>query len=174
MRILLLLSVAMVLRLNAQQIFFMPYENKIALNVLQKELRSAKKSIKISIYSFTNKEIAKALRDSARRGVRISMIYDHESNIKNPQSVIGYLAVLKNIQVCTLKGRKSNRDYYGIMHQKIAIIDDRLLIVGSANWSKNAFENNYEVLLITSNRQNVQKALKYYEEMKRECKKYGS
>lgn len=157
---------------NTQQIFFMPYEREAALKALKKELANAQTNIKISIYSFTNKEISKTLRDVARKGVRVELIYDYEGNYKNPQSSIGYLAALRNISACVLKGRKSNRNYYGIMHQKLAIIDNKVLILGSANWSKSAFENNYEVLMITHNQANINKALEYFNLMKKECIKY--
>ncbi len=173
MRILLLYLICLCsIWANTQEIFFMPYERETALKALKKELMGAQTDIKISIYSFTNKELAKTLRDVARRGIKIELIYDYESNYKNPQSSIGYLAALRNIDVCVLKGRKSNRDYYGIMHQKLAIIDDKVLILGSANWSKSAFQNNYEVLMISHNQLNIKKALEYFSLMKKECIKY--
>lgn len=152
-------------------VYFMPYEQKTALTHLISLLKGAKENINISIYSFTNKEIAKALRDTARRGVSINIIYDLESNQNNPKSTIGYLSKYKNIQTCLLSGKNNGR-YKGLMHQKMAIIDKNVLILGSANWSKNAFENNYETLMMTSNPQSIEKALQTYKLMFSQCTPY--
>lgn len=154
-------------------VYFMPYEQKQALAHLISLLKGAKENINISIYSFTNKEIAKALRDVARRGVSINIIYDKESNQNNPKSTIGYLSKYKNIQTCLLSGKSArNNKYKGLMHQKMAIIDRNILILGSANWSKNAFENNYETLIMTSSPQSIQKALQTYSQMFAQCTPY--
>lgn len=151
-------------------LFFMPYEQRVALDSLKSALLNAKDEIKISIYSFTNNEIAKVLRNAAKNGVQIHIIYDKDSNYKNPTSTIGYLAKYNNISVCLLSGMMAkNKKYDGIMHQKMAIIDKKLLILGSANWSKNAFENNYETLLFTYESNLVDKALVAYEKMSATC-----
>ena len=65
--------------------------------------------------------------------------------------------------------RAKNKNYYGIMHQKMAIVDKKTLILGSANWSKNAFENNFETLLISHNEDFVAKALQGYDKMMSAC-----
>lgn len=110
------------------------------------------------------------MRDSAKRGVKIHIIYDKESNIKSSTSTIGYLAKYNNISVCLLSGIQSqNKRYYGIMHQKMAIVDGELLVIGSANWSKNAFENNFETLLFTSSPALIEKALNAYGKMMNAC-----
>ena len=151
-------------------LYILPYEQKQALNTLQGALRNAKREIKISIYSFTNNDIAKILRDVAKRGVSVEIIFDKESNMENKSSVIGYLAKYNNISVCLLSGVKArNGKYYGIMHQKMAIIDDEILVLGSANWSRNAFENNFETLLFSFEPNLVQKANNAFEKMKQNC-----
>lgn len=154
-------------------VYFMPYEQKQALSHLISLIKGAKENINISIYSFTNKEIAKALRESAKKGVSINIIYDMESNKKNPKSTIGFLSKYQNIQTCLLSGRASkNQKYKGLMHQKMAIIDRSVLILGSANWSKSAFENNYETLMLTSSPQSIEKALQTYKMMFSQCIPY--
>lgn len=155
------------------QLYFMPYEQKNALETLIKTIESSEQNIDISIFSFTNREIAKALKNVARRGVKIRIIYDYESNINNPYSTIGYLSKYNNIKTCLLKGRRAKNDKYnGIMHQKMAIIDTKAIIIGSANWSKNAFENNYELLLKSNDKEIINKAKTYFSKMLHQCKPY--
>ena len=128
--------------------YMLPYEQTIALNALKNTLKNAQSEIKISIYSFTYNDIAKILRDSAKRGVRVYIIYDKESNMNNNASTLGYLAKYNNISVCLLSGmRAKNKNYYGIMHQKMAI----------------------ETLLISHNEDFVAKALQGYDKMMSAC-----
>lgn len=157
--------------LSADSLYFMPYDSTNAVNALVSEIKSAKKEVKIAIYSFTNREIAKAIRDSAKRGVRFKIVFDYKSNIDDSYSQIGYLAKLKNIEVCTLQG-KNNGKYSGIMHNKIALIDNKSVIFGSANWSKSAFEVNYEMMIISQNKSYISQVSGYFTRMLKECRAF--
>ncbi|WP_334087685.1 phospholipase D-like domain-containing protein [Helicobacter typhlonius] len=155
---------------GADSFYMLPYEQDKVLNALKNALQNAQSEIKISIYSFTHNDIAKILRDSAKRGVQVHIIYDKESNANNKSSTIGYLAKYNNISVCLLSGvRAKGKKHFGIMHQKMAIIDRDTLIIGSANWSKNAFENNFETLLISHDKAFITKALQGYDKMMNAC-----
>lgn len=154
----------------ADSIYFMPYDAKNAVNALIDEIRNAKSEVKIAIYSFTNREIAKAIRDSAKRGVKFKIVFDYKQNNDN-RSQIGYLAKLKNIYVCTMQG-KNNGKYSGIMHNKLAVIDGKTIIFGSANWSKSAFEVNYEVMIISQKKDFITKSNNYLNRLLMECEAY--
>ena len=54
----------------------------------------------------------------------------------------------------------------------MAISDKEQLILGSANWSKSAFEINYETLLILQNKAFINKSQKAFETMFKLCEKY--
>ncbi len=171
-KIIMLLALSLYVCSAKSELFIMPFEQDSALKSLQGALMRAQKSIDIAIYSFTNREIAKTLRDSAKRGVKIRIIFD-ESNKNDSRSMIGYLDKYNNITTCLLRGQKAqNGRYFGIMHQKMVIIDKNLLYIGSANWSKNAFENNYETLFYDDDSYLVNKALKFYEKMFSNCNAY--
>ncbi len=151
-------------------LFVLPYEQREALNALISGISSARESVKIAIYSFTHRDIARAIKSVASRGIKVQIIYDYGSNHNNKQSTIGYLDKYPNTKVCLLKGLKAkNGSYHGIMHQKVAIIDDKIVFLGSANWSKNAFENNYEVLLKADDTETILKAKSYYQKMLGSC-----
>nr|WP_232254797.1 phospholipase D-like domain-containing protein [Helicobacter pylori] len=151
-------------------LFVLPYEQREALNALISGISSARESVKIAIYSFTHRDIARAIKSVASRGIKVQIIYDYGSNHNNKQSTIGYLDKYPNTKVCLLKGLKAkNGSHHGIMHQKVAIIDDKIVFLGSANWSKNAFENNYEVLLKADDTETILKAKSYYQKMLESC-----
>jgi phosphatidylserine/phosphatidylglycerophosphate/cardiolipin synthase-like enzyme len=152
----------------------MPEQGKVALMAMKKEFQYAKRSIRVSIYSFTNKSLAKSLKNAAKRGVKVEIIFDKkESKSKRGKSVIGYLAKYKNITVYRLSGlRPKRKKYSGIMHIKMALIDDKTLIFGSANWTYRAFSNNYETLFITKDYALAKKFDKFFKLQKSRAKLY--
>ncbi|MCI5969334.1 phospholipase D-like domain-containing protein [Helicobacter sp.] len=159
--------------LLASDLYFMPKEQKRALDALLQTIKNTQNTLDIAIYSFTNREISKAIRDAAKKGVKVRIVYDKKSNQDPNKSTIGYLAKLKNIETCLLEGERSqNGKYNGLMHIKMAISDNKHLILGSANWSKSAFETNYETLLILDDVKLITQSHNTFEEMFKQCEKY--
>lgn len=157
----------------ANTLYFMPDEQDKALKELITTIKNTQKSLDVAIYSFTNREISKAIRDIAKKGVKVRIIYDKKSNEKVHNSTIGYLAKLKNIHACLLEGKRSkNNKYNGLMHTKMAISDKKILVLGSANWSKSAFETNYETLLFLEDSTLLKKSQNTFEKMFKECEEY--
>jgi len=124
-------------------IYFLPKDGKKAEKELVSLIKHSNEKIDIAMYSFTNRKILNALKSSARRGIRIRIVADKESN-KNQQyfSVVPLLKKLRNVRVHLISPKK------GIMHIKLMIIDDRVVAFGSANYTYSAFHNNYEILYI--------------------------
>lgn len=156
------------------KLFLLPQENEKALQSILDNFDLAKNSIKISIYNFTHKQIAKRLKKAAKRGVKVEIIFDEGSSIQQKEkSMLYYLAKYKNITVYQLKGKPSKRSRYdGIMHMKTAVIDNKVIIFGSANWSYSAFSKNYELLYVTKNYALAKKFLKFFDTMKQQSKLY--
>ncbi|PAF51435.1 hypothetical protein BKH43_01995 [Helicobacter sp. 13S00401-1] len=160
-----------------ENLYMLPYQNKEALKELVQSIDYAKKDIKVAIYSFTYRPLINALKKASARGVKVHIIFDsgnlNDRGHPKDYSALGDLAKYRNIDVCTLKGLKDRKhNYYGIMHQKLIIIDDKLLALGSANWSKNAFELSYETLLFTDFPSSVKTASHFYKDMFSRCKLY--
>jgi len=137
--------------LFANEIFFMPYDGKKAENKLFYLFSHAKKEIKITIYTFTNKNLAKALKIAAKKGVKITIIAD-KKEAKYNYSVIPNLATLKNFYIYLLSGKSYKNGEKAKMHVKAAIIDNNYLITGSANYSYSAFYKNYEYIMINTDK----------------------
>ncbi len=159
--------------LIGSEIYFLPYDSKAALKKLYKIIDSSTDSIDIAIYTFTDKKIAKRLKNAAKRGVKIRIIYDRDWNLKSGKSRIGYLEKYKNISSYTLSGKpykKSKRR--GKMHAKFMIVDSKTVLCGSANLSYSAFHTNYEVLQIDRDYQKAALFKRYFERMLKESKPY--
>jgi len=142
-----LLILIIVLISFAKEVYFMPKEGKKAENRLFYLFTHAKKEIKIVIYTFTNKKLAKALKIATKKGVKVTIIADKKES-KYHHSVIPRLAVLKNFDIYLLSGKKYKNNEKAKMHIKLSIIDNDYLITGSANYSYSAFYKNYEYILI--------------------------
>lgn len=118
------------------RIFFSP-KGGIAEEIIRK-IDYAQEYIDIAMYSFTYERIAEAMIRAKNRGVKIRILID-KGQSEGRDSKYKYL--LDN-GVAVIQDRHS-----GIMHNKIAIIDGRILFTGSYNWSKSAEERNQENLL---------------------------
>ena len=157
-----------------EQFYLLPKEKDAALENIIKKIDQAKLSIHISIYNFTHKKIAKSIKKAAKRGVKVDIIFDEKSvKKKQGKTMLYYLAKYKNITVYTLKGKLSKKKkYHGIMHMKMAVIDNKTVIFGSANWTYSAFSNNYELLYITKNYTIAKKFEKYFEKLRKSATFY--
>jgi len=128
----------------------MPHDGKTAQKRLISLFSHAKKEIKITMYTFTNKKIAKALKTAASKGVKITIIAD-KKEAKYKYSVIPNLASIRNFHIYLLSGKNYKNGQKAKMHVKLSIIDNRYVVTGSANYSYSAFFKNYEYLMISEN-----------------------
>jgi len=104
-----------------------------------KNINQAQAFINIAMCVFTDKEIALPLINTQKLGVKVRVYLD-KSQIESSYSV-SRLLVQKGI-----KTRISSNNY--IMHNKFAIIDNRLLLTGSYNWTFSANNRNDENLMV--------------------------
>lgn len=149
----------------SKEAYFMPKDGKKAENRLFYLFTHANKEIKIIIYTFTNKKLAKALKIAAKKGVKITIIAD-KKEIKYTYSVIPRLATLKNFNIYLLSGKKYKNNEKAKMHVKLSIIDNEYLITGSANYSYSAFYKNYEYILIHKDKNLIYKFNIFFNHLK--------
>lgn len=86
-------------------------------------INEAKESIYIIIYSLSDKKVINALKYAADRGVKVRVVCDHNAS----SGVAKKLG--STIDTTYRKGK-------GLMHQKIVIIDEAKVIIGSANLTR--------------------------------------
>ena len=105
MRVVLILFFVISLIFGRDYIYFLPEDGNEAEKKMVSLFSKAHSEIKIAIYSFTNRKFLKALKQSARRGVKIKIVADYESN-KNQQhkSIVPILRKLRNVHVKLRKG----------------------------------------------------------------------
>ncbi len=119
------------------EVYFSLYDNP--QKEIIKNINQAQAFINIAMYIFTDKEIALPLVKARERGVKVRLYLDKDQvDYKYSQS---RFLVQKGI-----KTRISSNNY--IMHNKFAIIDNRLILTGSYNWTFSANNRNDENLMI--------------------------
>jgi phosphatidylserine/phosphatidylglycerophosphate/cardiolipin synthase-like enzyme len=127
-------------------------------------IRSARESIHVQAYRLTSVPIVKALVDAHGRGVKLSIVLD-KSQQSDKYSDATYF---HNNGISVLIDHK-----HAIAHNKIIVIDRRLVITGSFNFSKAAEESNAENLLIIEDKPKLTEAyLKNFSEHERHAEPY--
>jgi Leucine-rich repeat (LRR) protein len=115
------------------------FEN-IAENIHQ-EIILAENSIYIAVAWFTNKYLFDALLDRANRGIMVNLIISND-NINENSSIEYERLNIKNSKVYKIGNGDSE-----LMHHKFCVVDEKLVITGSYNWSYKA-NNNIENIVI--------------------------
>lgn len=119
---------------------FSPQNKIISTNIIPL-INKAEKYIYIPTFVLTHEELKNSLINARKRGVQIKIIHDatnyKASNIKTLREN-GILVKVEN--------------YAGKVHSKTMIIDDKYLIIGSMNFSKNGENKNDENVLIIENK----------------------
>ncbi|KAB2809999.1 phospholipase D-like domain-containing protein [Phaeocystidibacter luteus] len=126
-------------------------------SAILKELNSASQSIRVAVAWFTNRELLDALINAQKRGCSTSVIIaDNDDNNK-----LSFQDLTKEGgKVIRIKGKG-----FGMMHQKYCIIDERIAINGSFNWTNNAISNNSENAIITREPEIINTLKANFEEM---------
>jgi phosphatidylserine/phosphatidylglycerophosphate/cardiolipin synthase-like enzyme len=101
-------------------------------------LDAARSSLDICVFTITDDRITDRIRQAAKRGVRIRIITDNEK-AWDPGSDVHLLAAA---------GLPVEQDFSGDhMHHKFAVMDARLVLTGSLNWTKGSADNYENILL---------------------------
>lgn len=119
------------------------------------ELNAAKESVLVQAYSFTSVPIAKALVDAHKRGVKIQVILDKSQRTEKYSSA----TFLKNAEIPTFID-----DKHAIAHNKVMVIDGKVVITGSFNFTKAAEESNAENLLVIRDAGLAEKYIRNWQE----------
>jgi phosphatidylserine/phosphatidylglycerophosphate/cardiolipin synthase-like enzyme len=112
-------------------------DNLIAL------INDAQTSIRFLAFSFTDYPLAQAMIDRAKAGVDLKGIYEtFGSNSSGSE--------LKTFVCAGMMVRRDDNDRV-ILHDKVIIVDNTIVVTGSFNYSSNADEANEENVVIVDN-----------------------
>ncbi len=136
-----------------EKIYFSP-GNECVDGIIE-ALKEARKTIDICVFTISDNRIVNVLKQKKSFYVDIRIITDNDKRF-DAGSDIEELAK-QGIPV-----RVDRTDAH--MHHKFAIVDCKVLITGSYNWTRSARERNYENIVISDSKEMVSE---FKEEFKR-------
>ena len=114
------------------ELWFLPSQEN-AVSRVANVIDGAKKTIKVAMFTWTRMDLAQAIVKASKRGVKAEVVVDHYSGKGAGASVVKYLK--KNgIPVGMSAGGT-------LLHHKFLYVDGKVLVNGSTNWTKAAFDN---------------------------------
>lgn len=119
------------------EVVFSP--KKGASKAIIQTIEKAQKEILVSAYSFTSKDIAKALLEAKKRQVAVKIILDKSQVSQRYSSSTFFRNMGFDIRIDTK---------HAIFHNKIMIIDAKAVITGSYNFTQAAEHSNAENIII--------------------------
>ena len=124
------------------ELWFLPDDQKATLRI-KNLIRSAQKTIRVAMFTFTRNDLAFALIDAAKRGVQTEVVIDNCSG-KGASSKIVKLLKDHEMDISLSSGGP-------LLHHKFLYVDDKVLVNGSANWTKAAFTQNDDCFIVIHN-----------------------
>jgi len=122
------------------QVYFASEDEVI--NHLIPMVQSAKKSLHIMAFSFTQDDLTQAVLDRAEAGIAVQAIFETRG------SETEYSA-LRPLYCAGIPARQDGNP--GTFHHKVIVIDGQTVITGSLNFSENADSSNDENTIILTN-----------------------
>ncbi len=153
----------LVLHNTPVQVYFSP--NGGCTKAIVEALNRAKSEVLIQAYSFTSKEIAKALLDAHKRGVHTEILLDKSNRSKSGKYSAADFTAHAGIPTYIDPA-------HAIAHNKIMIIDKSIVITGSFNFTRAAEDHNAENLLIIHDGKLAQLYIQNWETHKKHSEAY--
>ena len=116
--------------------------------------RTCKKTLDVAIFTFTRDSIAQAILEAKQRGVKVRCIGD-DGNSKVKGSDVRLLA---SVGIPC----KTDNNLRFHMHNKMAIIDNSVVITGSFNWTNQAINKNQDNILFIEDKDIANQYTEYY------------
>jgi len=119
-------------------------------------LNSATQSMDVCVFTITDDRISNTLMYFHKKGGNVRVITDNDTSV-----AIG--SDIQKFRECGIPVKMDTSPYH--MHHKFAVIDKKLLINGSFNWTHSAATTNCENVMITNNKEFVSEFDRQFETM---------
>lgn len=132
-------------------------------NIRQKildELDEATEKIVVAVYWFTNHTLYQKLMAKVAAGLTVELII-HNDYINNRETGLNFQSFINS------GGKFYFSDTYNPMHNKFCVIDNKVLINGSYNWTYYAEDRNREnILLIKDEQETIEAFVSEFDRLK--------
>ncbi|KAI7900944.1 uncharacterized protein BX663DRAFT_515802 [Cokeromyces recurvatus] len=126
-------------------IFCMPvfFPSEESYRLFHSALSTAKETLYVCVFSLTDNDTAGVLIDAKKRGVDVRIITDNDQ-----MDAYKGADVIRLYEQHSIPFKKDDGEQF--MHNKFAVIDQKMVITGSFNWSAGARYKNRENIIITN------------------------
>ena len=131
-------------------------------NVIQRELFAAKKSIKICVAWFTNDLLFQPLILQLNMGVKVELILNKDEINLSDSNDVDFDQFVAN-GGCLYWNTTDK-----LLHHKFCIIDDRVVITGSYNWTNKAEYNYEDITVCTEDSESINHYQKIFDKLSQE------
>jgi phosphatidylserine/phosphatidylglycerophosphate/cardiolipin synthase-like enzyme len=131
---------------STPEVAFTPSSGPFRL--LRDQIRAATSSVDILMHHLMFDKLLKELANAAARGVRVRIVVNANTRAETNGADWDRLRAAGG----RVRYKLTNDALYQLLHHKLAVIDGRVLVDGSGNWSGSAFFNNYEFYLLYTDR----------------------
>jgi len=108
--------------------------------LIRDAIRGSEETVDVLMHHLVYNRLPRDLAQAAERGVRVRVVVNLADRDEHTGRYWDRLVAAGG----EIRYKQTNTDLYQIMHDKLVIIDGRILVNGSGNWSGSAFFNNYE------------------------------
>ena len=138
----------------SQEVFFSPGQE--CLDAIVGRLRNAVRSVDICVFTISDDRISREINFCHQRKIRVRILTDNEKRFDRGSDIEEFER--KGIPVRIDKSEKH-------MHHKFAVIDQKIVLTGSYNWTRSAAQRNEENILVSNHSETVAAYLKEFEDL---------
>ena len=111
-------------------------------------LDKAEKEVRVAMAWFTSSELFQSLLNCIERGVKVELVL-----LDNATNFMYYAPDFNQLIDADGGILRIAKSENGFMHHKYCIIDDKIVITGSYNWTYYAETRNIEKIIISDNKE---------------------
>ncbi len=125
-------------------------------NAILNQLHSAVESLDVCVFTITDNSIAQAILEAKQKGVEVRILTDDDKSLDRGSDI-------EKLRSHDIPVKTDHSDAH--MHHKFAIIDRKVLINGSFNWTVSATKRNQENLVISKERELIKQFVQEFERL---------
>jgi len=127
---------------QALQLWMLPYQGEAPLENLVDLCNKAHHSLSLAIFTLTHPRLIEAMIQAHQRGIQVKVFLDHTSAHGASSAAVKALTQAR-VPLYFSEGLQ-------LLHHKMLFVDDKVFVLGSANWTKSAFKKNHDFYLVLS------------------------
>jgi phosphatidylserine/phosphatidylglycerophosphate/cardiolipin synthase-like enzyme len=145
----------------AMDVIFSPTgEKRLIHAAIMGEIKKARRTVDVAIFTFTSRRLSAALKEQAKR-CRVRVLFEERSakkiSISQHKELVNSGVQVKFVRLPGTGFRAAK------FHHKFCVIDNREVMTGSYNWTVGADEINHENLVIIKDKVMASKFSKVFE-----------